>query len=267
MRNLLYRIVTALVLLPVVILSFFFGGFYLKFLLLLVGLISSIEISQMVISNKKIGPFFSFILWIGILLPLVYVKSVTGLISSFFSLFFLLNFFFLFSKNLDVKLLEKYAITFYFSFYVFIAIFSVSFLRDQSLGLPFILCAFIATCLNDIAAYFGGKIFGKRPLFFVVSQKKTWEGFCFGSLAALMSIPLIKNIEFFSGLSLWDIILVVVPSIALAPLGDLMESKLKRMYHTKDSSNILPGHGGILDRIDGLLLVLPWTMVYAIFIR
>lgn len=273
MKNLVSRIITALILLPVVFFSFYYGGFFLKFLLLLVGLIASIEISLMVLSFTKKTHVYSLLLWLGILCPIIMFDDFAEILSCFCVLFMCLNMLFLFDKNSKSEIFEKFSLVFYFSLYVFIALASVcllqsgSIIEDRNLGLSFIWCGFIATWFNDIFAYFGGRAFGKRPLFYLVSQKKTWEGFFCGSVGGLLAIPIIKYIGFFANMSIWDIIWVVVPSLALAPLGDLMESRLKRLYAVKDSSNILPGHGGILDRIDGLLLVLPWTLFYVIFIR
>lgn len=143
----------------------------------------------------------------------------------------------------------------------------------RSNGLGFIFLACIATWGNDTCAYFGGRLFGKHTLMKSVSAKKTWEGFIFGSLGSIALIFAIKaifnhyGIGIFGELRASDILWVALPAIALAPLGDLIESRFKRIYQIKDSSNILPGHGGILDRIDGLILVLPWTALYAFIIR
>src|SRR5690606_7209289 len=95
--------------------------------------------------------------------------------------------------------------------------------------------------------------------------KKTWEGFFSGAIFSVAAVIFIMyggqavGIDVFQGLLLHDLLWIALPAIVFAPVGDLMESRLKRLYDTKDSSNILPGHGGLLDRIDGLLVVLPWT--------
>lgn len=115
---------------------------------------------------------------------------------------------------------------------------------------------------NDIFAYFGGKTFGKHKLAPVISPKKTWEGFGFGFLGAATgyfiaffiaeSYPL-QGSAFFAA--------VIIVSIA-GPAGDLSASKLKRIAGVKDSSSILPGHGGFFDRFDSMILSSPFIFFY-----
>ncbi|MCC6608887.1 MAG: phosphatidate cytidylyltransferase [Burkholderiales bacterium] len=119
--------------------------------------------------------------------------------------------------------------------------------------------------IADIAAYFAGRRFGKRKLAPKVSPGKTWAGF-YGALAAagvyglawagwapLYVPPLARDVP---GTPLWMLLLVEVLAI-LAALGDLFESALKRQAGVKDSGRLLPGHGGVLDRIDALTAALP----------
>lgn len=98
---------------------------------------------------------------------------------------------------------------------------------------------------TDIAAYFAGKRYGKRKLAPSISPHKTWEGAA-GGLAAALGVGVAFGCFAYSG----------VISI-LAMLGDLLESKIKRVFGVKDSGNLIPGHGGILDRVDGFILAAP----------
>ena len=111
--------------------------------------------------------------------------------------------------------------------------------------------------LADTAAYVSGRLWGQHLLAPTLSPKKTWEGFFFGLLFTFFSAMLM--LYFFQGIkpSFWQMwILVLLTSLA-AVTGDLFESQLKRLRGLKDSGQLLPGHGGILDRIDSLLAAAP----------
>jgi phosphatidate cytidylyltransferase len=124
-------------------------------------------------------------------------------------------------------------------------------------GLAFLLGAILATISYDIAALFVGASMGKRPLAPAISPAKTVEGLIGGSAAAiLMSVIVVQLIHPWTLAS--ALTLGIVVSI-VAPLGDLAESMIKRSLGLKDMGRLLPGHGGMLDRVDGLLFVLPAT--------
>ncbi|MDH5434042.1 MAG: phosphatidate cytidylyltransferase [Gammaproteobacteria bacterium] len=128
---------------------------------------------------------------------------------------------------------------------------------DFNYGSQLLLMMFCMVWAADIGAYFTGKIFGKHKLAPVVSPNKTWQG-AFGGVifsvgAAFLGMELI-------GLSVDNIYLFAVVSFLIAVIsvyGDLFESALKRHEGIKDSSNLLPGHGGILDRLDSSIFVAP----------
>ncbi|MEI6790722.1 MAG: phosphatidate cytidylyltransferase [Myxococcaceae bacterium] len=143
--------------------------------------------------------------------------------------------------------------------YITCGLLSLFLLRQQA-GFEWGLLILIATWSNDTFAYFSGKALGRHPLCPSISAKKTWEGFFGGALGTLLMPFLLKN--FLSNLSTADILWVCLPCMILAPAGDLLESKIKRLYGVKDSGNLLPGHGGFLDRIDALLLTAPWALLY-----
>ncbi len=118
--------------------------------------------------------------------------------------------------------------------------------------LPMLIIASI--WVNDTMAYFVGSLIGKTPLS-PISPKKTWEGTIGGAVLAVLVIGI-------GGHFIWNfsinILVIIAATAAIAgTLGDLLESKIKRMADVKDSGNILPGHGGLLDRFDSLLLAAP----------
>lgn len=113
---------------------------------------------------------------------------------------------------------------------------------------------------NDSFAYLIGKNFGKRKLFQSVSPKKTIEGFIGGVVFTIITSVVISYCSDLFSLTEW-IILSIITSV-LGTIGDLVESKLKRQAGVKDSGNIMPGHGGLLDRLDSLLFVAPFVYLY-----
>ena len=107
----------------------------------------------------------------------------------------------------------------------------------------------------DIGAYFSGRAFGKRKLAPSVSPGKSWEGVWGGMLFSGLVGSL--SVYMFSGHWSWLVVALVLPTAAISVAGDLLESMLKRHAGIKDSSNLLPGHGGVLDRVDGLVAAVP----------
>lgn len=123
----------------------------------------------------------------------------------------------------------------------------------------------------DIGAYFSGKAFGKRKLAPTISPGKSWEGAVGGAIAVLLlaaastAWPLLGDTFAPRILAKWGwggFLIVMVLLVAASVVGDLFESQLKRRAGFKDSSNLLPGHGGVLDRIDALIPTLPLAVVF-----
>lgn len=121
-------------------------------------------------------------------------------------------------------------------------------------GLPAVLYFFILLWTNDTLAYLSGRMFGKRPLAPSISPKKTWEGFWGGVIASMVLGWLFAPSVGLHGLT--GIILGLAVGV-LGTLGDLTESRLKRHFQVKDSGDLIPGHGGILDRFDSVLYAAP----------
>lgn len=127
-------------------------------------------------------------------------------------------------------------------------------IRDQPGGASWVLWLLLLVWAADIGAYFAGRRFGRLKLAPQVSPGKTWEGFA-GGLAASLLVALLMLVPL-GDLALWWVPVVVLLAV-LSVFGDLFESVLKRQRGVKDSGTLLPGHGGVLDRIDSLVAVLP----------
>ncbi|MDQ6680289.1 MAG: phosphatidate cytidylyltransferase [Pseudomonadota bacterium] len=146
----------------------------------------------------------------------------------------------------------------------------------KAIGVNFILSVLTLVWAADIAAYFGGRAFGRRKLAPSISPGKSWEGVWSGMAGALVLAALwlafehavvLDSKSLFATLSerfgLAGLAVAVVFLVAMSVVGDLFESLVKRSAGAKDSSGLLPGHGGVLDRIDALLPVLPIALALA----
>ena len=113
----------------------------------------------------------------------------------------------------------------------------------------------------DTGGYFAGRFLGKAKLYEAVSPKKTWAGAYGGLAGSLLGVSVLK-LAFADWLSWLDVVLIAIPGGILGQMGDLAESLIKRAVGVKDSGALLPGHGGILDRIDAVLFIAPYVYTY-----
>lgn len=130
---------------------------------------------------------------------------------------------------------------------------------------PMILIGFfLLIWTNDSGAYIVGSLIGRNKLFERISPKKTWEGFLGGGFFSLLAAWLISL--FVTEISLIDWLIIALITLVFGTFGDLIESLLKRMVKVKDSGHILPGHGGILDRFDSIIVSAPMVFIYLMII-
>lgn len=130
------------------------------------------------------------------------------------------------------------------------------FLRSEPTGAMLVLWVILTVACADIGAYFTGRALGKRKLAPRVSPAKSWEGVA-GGLCTAVAVALVFNALWGRSGDWWLVIAVIVPTVLASVVGDLFESMLKRHCGVKDSGRLLPGHGGVLDRIDGLTAAAP----------
>ena len=172
----------------------------------------------------------------------------------FFNIFFILILFFL--------LFELLKITKYFNFFFWIQIFlifsSILFLPTYEIYRELFFVAILIAVLTDSIAYYSGKKLGKIKIFPKTSPNKTLEGLICGNLITtlLLTFIIVSRPTFFD-LNYLPLILIVWVSSLAAILGDYLQSRFKRIQNIKDSGKILPGHGGISDRLDSHLTTLP----------
>ncbi|MDB2384997.1 phosphatidate cytidylyltransferase [Polaribacter sp.] len=263
MRNLLRRSFSGIVYVVLFIFSILFSQeSYLIFVSIL-GVLCIWEFSRIIKFKNPI----SYFLFLGIIYLIVKRPDnyAVAIILSITVLSSLLLVYQLFAKK-DISfhnerskfgLMMRYMI-FSLSFILLLPIF------DGDYHKYLMICILILIWVNDSFAFLVGKNFGKRKLFESVSPKKTIEGFVGGLLFAVLASFLIslynKEFNFFN----WAVIAIIISIIGT--IGDLIESKFKRFAGVKDSGRIMPGHGGILDRLDSLLFVAPFVYLYIKFI-
>jgi phosphatidate cytidylyltransferase len=150
----------------------------------------------------------------------------------------------------------------------------LAFVQAKALGLNFVVSLFCLMWVADIAAYAGGRFCGRRKLAPSISPGKTWEGVLSALVAVQVLAPIWSQVldrhwpvdspSVYALLQarwgLWGACLAVLGLTAMGVVGDLLESLVKRSAGSKDSSSLLPGHGGVLDRVDSLLPVFPMAL-------
>lgn len=166
-------------------------------------------------------------------------------------------------KKFERKPFTNIAITFLGIFYTTVpfALLNVAvFEHNQEYNYQIILGSLLILWATDTGAYFAGTYFGKRKLFERISPKKSWEGFA-GGAALAMALAYGVSI-YFTSLAQWQWLCIGWIIIIGGTYGDLVESLLKRSIEIKDSGTSLPGHGGFLDRFDGLFISAPFIVAF-----
>ncbi len=266
-KNLALRLAVAVLGIPALIAICYLGGYYLlTFGILLAGL-GGLEIALMF--KKQVlrsNIFFSILLPVALVLAAYFAYSIiNALVLSLFLLITITIIDFSRTANLDLsrlstELCDRFLPLFYLGL---LASFVIKLGRMPEIGGRLLIFAFMIVWAADTAAYFGGKTIGKHKLSPVISPNKTWEGFYFGFLGAILAAIIAKNL--FLDISWLKIIVMAIVACFFGQIGDLFESAIKRYCQVKDSSVLLPGHGGVLDRFDSFLFAAPTIYFIAIY--
>lgn len=165
-------------------------------------------------------------------------------------------------KKFERKPFTNIAYTFLGIFYIAVplALLNIAAFEEGTYHFEIIFGCLFILWATDTGAYFAGSLFGKRKLFERISPKKSWEGVIGGALLALAMTYGISY--FFELLAFWQWISICIIIVIGGVYGDLIESLLKRSIEIKDSGNSLPGHGGFLDRFDGLFISAPFIVAF-----
>jgi phosphatidate cytidylyltransferase len=266
MNNFVQRAFTSLILVIVIFYSVIYGPLSFILLILLINILGLMEFYKLFKLYISVpGYIMGVILSAGILITSVFVLSGTYnwhiLLTNIplaFGIF--ITELYLKSKNpfqnLGLIFIGIICITIPLCFFMALAVLPphTGYSPQVILGYFFILW------LYDTGAYFAGKYFGSRPLFLRLSPNKTWEGSVGGALCALTVAFFLSGILSTFQKTEWLCLTSII--IISGTYGDLIKSMMKRSLNVKDSGNILPGHGGILDRFDSLLGSAPFVFCY-----
>lgn len=265
-RNLLLRVLSAIVLLPIVIGLLLRGGGWTAGLMAFVAGVVASEFYGICLGKGS-----DHVRWLGVAaagaLPvaLLYLPRDVPFTSETLAVMaFLIAVFgyYLLAGPLE-QATQKAALTFFGAIYAGLGIGSLAAQRGLPHGLDWVFLSILLTFGNDTGAYFAGRFLGRHKLYVAVSPNKTWEGF-FGGMAFAVLLVFVARATFMRYLAPLDALYLGVPCSILGPAGDLCESMLKRAYGIKDSGKIIPGHGGLLDRVDALLFNAPFVLFFAL---
>jgi len=255
------RVIVSLIAIPLIVLASYLGSYYFFFFVLAIGLISYYEFSGMVKKNIANAN-----LWFGLLAISFIITNQFHHIIEFIPLLFIVILLLLMIelfrnkgsvvKNLGVTILGILYIGLFASALIAIREYYPT-VNDLYQKGGYVIISMLSTIwICDSAAFFGGTALGKHKLFSRISPNKSWEGALFGFVFAIFTMLLAKLVvlDFLS----WSNVVVLGIIIGIiGQLGDLVESSIKRDAGVKDSSSIIPGHGGIYDRFDSLLFSAP----------
>jgi phosphatidate cytidylyltransferase len=263
------RVIVSIIAIPLIIGGSLVGGIPFLIFTLGIALISFWEFSEMI---KKKEAYPNFVL--GSLVIVSIILNVYFKFLEFYVLFLFASIIILISELFRNKAsaIINVAVTFLGILYLGLFSSSILLIREifsesellYSEGGYLIISIMIAIWICDSAAFFIGSAFGKHKLFPRVSPNKSWEGAIAGFVFAIVSMISAKAI-FLDILTLTDSIIIGTIVGTVGQIGDLVESLVKRDAGVKDSSAIIPGHGGIFDRFDSLLFTAPVVYIYLHF--
>ena len=240
--------------------SIFVHKYFFLVLMLVFSIICLFEFQRLIHFKK---PILYFILIAGFI-AIHYLNPTTNFllgllaITLFIQLLLLKDL--LFIRIIPMFEKKKYVVTIFYLITCFYFLTLIPFSINNSYTPIYIISLFILIWTNDSFAYLSGKNFGKRKLYSKISPKKTIEGFIGGLLAAIIGGIIIFYTSKTLSIIHWVIIAVIVS--IFGTIGDLIQSKFKRQAGVKDSGTIMPGHGGIFDRLDSILYASPFVFLY-----
>jgi phosphatidate cytidylyltransferase len=264
MSNIVQRTLTGFIYIVLIILSLILHPLYFGILTMVFNFIAIRELNKMslfsVIRNLNMSAALSSLL-IGISLILLYYKFNIGYVI-FASIMLSFTYFAIALFVKGSSPVSQLANALFGLIYVTVPLIILNLLQQSSISkaIPFTLALFIFIWINDTFAYLCGIAFGRHKIFERISPKKSWEGFAGGIIMTVAASFLFYKL--FPGLGHVNWMIFALLTALTAVFGDFVESMLKRTAGVKDSGSIMPGHGGMLDRIDSVLFAGPVIYIF-----
>jgi phosphatidate cytidylyltransferase len=262
----LKRVLVSVVAIPVIILASYLGGYYFLAFVIVISIVAYYEFI-LLCKKKEVNAN----LWLASIVIIIIIINQFKYFIDFYTIIIVSSFFLLILELFRNKGSAIFNLGVSYLGIFYIGLFSTSLLALREFypnvdglyerGGYLIISLLASIWFGDSAAYYGGTAIGKQRLFPRISPKKSWEGAVFGFIFSIGAMILARLIvlDFIS----WNNVIVIGIIIGtVGQLGDLVESLLKRDAGVKDSSNIIPGHGGVFDRFDSMLFVAPAVWFY-----
>ncbi len=256
------RILTAIIGIPLLIFTFYYGSWVFLLTVTLIALMMNYELSNMLAMSQIKYYFKTTSAFIILLMLNAFFANGDGL-GLLMAAMIIFIFALLAVKYPDIALQDCFASVSGVCYIGLMMSYLIQ-IREFNQGFIFILFLFICIWCSDSGAYFSGKAFGKHPLAPKVSPKKTIEGLLGGLLFSI-----ICGVAFYYIIDITSLINFIVISVLMSlvgVIGDLAESAIKRYLHVKDSGNLIPGHGGFMDRFDSVVFNAPLLYYCLLFI-
>jgi phosphatidate cytidylyltransferase len=250
--NLAKRLLMAIIFIPAIVYIFLSGGFPLVSFLALVVFLQMYELREIFIKKGINIPRITLVLSIAVFIAAAYY-SLIELVAILFFIFIVVTGIDILRNRLSGSF-NRISASMFFMIYTAVFVSSIFRIRQMENGAFLIFSLMGLIWLTDAAAYFGGRYLGKHRGIFKASPNKSLEGYISGIIVSIIAAFIFAH---FGGFTLSQTISLFISVGLFGQMGDLFESMIKRDAGVKDSSNLLPGHGGVLDRFDSLTFAAP----------
>jgi phosphatidate cytidylyltransferase len=267
LSNLQQRVIAAIIAIPFLLFCVLYSDYTFLVLFLVIGVLAQLEFYKLVGSISDNLPLTFYGTFCGVVMHVLafFIEKGDLAYQYYYVLSPLLTFVFFIKlyKSKDDKPFKNIAYTFLGIIYVALpfTLFTVlAFIKNDTYDPNIVLGCLFLLWSSDSGAYFAGTKFGKTKLFERVSPKKSWEGSIGGLVTAMVVATIIS--KYYTNYSPFQWYAIGVIIVVAGTYGDLVESLFKRSINIKDSADTIPGHGGFLDRFDGLLLSIPFIIPF-----